>query len=150
MQNVLLATFAAIMMITASRSAFAEEIEIKMLNEGAKGRMVFEPDFVRVNAGDTIEFEPIDMGHNAETIKGMIPSGAEPFKSKINAEFSVTLTDNGVYGIRCTPHYGLGMVALIVVGTPENVEEAEAVAAKAPPKAKKLFGELFAQVGAMQ
>jgi hypothetical protein len=29
----------------------------------------------------------------------MIPAGAEPFKSKINAEFSVTLTEDGGYGI---------------------------------------------------
>lgn len=150
MKNVLLATFAAIVMITAARSAFGEEIEIKMLNEGAKGKMVFEPDFVRVNAGDTIEFVPTDKGHNAETIKGMIPSGAEPFKSKINEEFSVTLTENGVYGIRCTPHYGVGMVALIVVGTPENIAEAKAVVAKVPARAKKVFNELFAQVDATQ
>jgi len=149
MKSVLLATIAAVTMMTAE-FASGEEVEIKMLNKGAKGEMVFEPDFVKINPGDTIEFEPIDKGHNAETIKGMIPTGAEPFKSKINAEFSVTLTENGVYGIRCTPHFGVGMVALIVVGTPENVEETKAIAVKVPAKAKKVFEELFAQVDATQ
>jgi len=149
MKSVLLATIAAVTMMTAG-FALGEEVEIKMLNEGAKGKMVFEPDFVKINPGDTIEFKPIDKGHNAETIKGMIPTGAEPFKSKINAEFSVTLTENGVYGIRCTPHFGVGMVALIVVGTPENVEETKAIAVKVPAKAKKVFEELFAQVDATQ
>jgi pseudoazurin len=149
MKSVLLATIAAVTMMTAG-FALGEEVEIKMLNKGAKGEMVFEPDFVKINPGDTIEFEPIDKGHNAETIKGMIPTGAEPFKSKINAEFSVTLTENGVYGIRCTPHFGVGMVALIVVGTPENVEETKAIAVKVPAKAKKVFEELFAQVDATQ
>jgi pseudoazurin len=147
MKSVLLATIAFVTMMTAGL-ALSEEIEIKMLNKGAKGKMVFEPDFVKINPGDTIEFEPIDKGHNAETIKGMIPTGAKPFKSKINAEFSVTLTENGVYGIRCTPHFGVGMVALIVVGTPDNAEEAKAVAAKVPAKAKKVFEELLAQVDA--
>jgi pseudoazurin len=149
MKSALSAAIAAAMMMTAG-FASAAEVEIKMLNTGAKGKMVFEPDFVQINAGDTIEFEPIDKGHNAETIKGMIPTGAERFKSKINAEFSVTLTENGVYGIRCTPHVGVGMVALIVVGTPDNVEEAKAVAAKVPAKARKVFDELFAQLDATQ
>lgn len=149
MKNLLPATIAAVMIMVAG-SAFGEEVEVKMLNKGEKGAMVFEPDFVRINAGDTIEFEPIDKGHNAETIKGMIPAGAEPFKSKINAEFSVTLTEDGVYGIRCTPHYGLGMVALIVVGTPDNIEEAKSVAAITPAKARKVFDELFAQIDVTQ
>jgi pseudoazurin len=149
MKSILLAIIAAVMIVAAG-SAFGAEVEFKMLNKGAKGKMVFEPDFVKINAGDTIEFKPIDKGHDAETIKGMIPTGAEPFKSKINAEFSVTLTENGVYGIRCTPHFGVGMVALIVVGTPENVEETKAIAVKVPAKAKKVFEELFAQVDATQ
>jgi pseudoazurin len=149
MKNILLAIIAAVMVVAAG-SAFGAEVEIKMLNKGTKGKMVFEPDFVKVDAGDTITFMPTDKGHNAETIKGMIPSAAAPFKSKINAEFSVTLTEDGVYGIRCTPHYGVGMVALIVVGTPGNVDEAKAVAAKVPAKARKIFDELFAQVDATQ
>jgi len=124
------------------------EIEIKMLGKGAKDAMVFEPAFVEVEPGDTITFLPIDRGHNAETIKGMIPADAEKFKSKIDEEFSVTLTEPGVYGIRCKPHYGLGMVALIVVGAPGNVEEAKALAARIPTKPKEVFAELFAQLDA--
>lgn len=142
MTNVLTTT--VVLLFMAASSAFGEEFEIRMLDEGVKGRMVFEPNFLMVHAGDTIKFVPTDKGHNAETIKGMIPSGAEPFKSKISQEFIVTLTEDGVYGIRCTPHFGLGMVALIVVGAPGNVEEAAAV--KVPPKAKKAFDELFVQV----
>lgn len=147
MKNVLFTVIAAVM-IMAAGSAFGEEIEIKMLNGGGKGKMIFEPDFVKINAGDTITFVPADKGHNAETIKGMIPPGASPFKSEINAEFSIEFNKNGVYGIRCAPHYGMGMVALIVVGSPDNVEEAEAV--KVPPKAQKIFAELFAQLEAAQ
>lgn len=122
-------------------TASAAEIEVKMLNKGEKGTMVFEPDFVKAAPGDTIRFVPVDKGHNAETIKGMVPEGAEPFKSKFNEEFAVTLDDEGVYGVKCAPHYGMGMVALIEVGNPVNLDEAKAV--KQTGKAKAAFADLF-------
>jgi hypothetical protein len=62
----------------------------------------------------------------------------------------VTLTEDGVYGIRCTPHYGVGMVALIVVGIPDNIEEAKAVVVKTPAKSRKVFDELFLQIDVTQ
>ncbi|MDP3898418.1 MAG: pseudoazurin [Mesorhizobium sp.] len=126
--------------------AGAAEFEIKMLNKGAKGAMVFEPDFVRAAPGDTIKFVPTDKSHSAETIKDMIPDGAEPFKGKLNEEITVTLSKEGVYGVKCAPHYGMGMVALIVVGEPVNVEPAKAI--KQSGKAKKVFDELFEQAAA--
>ncbi|MCA0277984.1 MAG: pseudoazurin, partial [Proteobacteria bacterium] len=46
----------------------------------------------------------------------------------------------------CTPHYGMGMVALVVVGKPTNLEQAKAV--KQTGKAKKVFEALLAQVPA--
>lgn len=122
-------------------SASAETFEIKMLNKGEEGSMVYEPAFVLAAPGDTITFVSVDKGHNAETIKGMIPEGAEPFKSKMSSDFSVTLDTEGVYGIKCTPHLGLGMIALVQVGAPVNLEEAAAV--KQRGKAKKRFEPLF-------
>ena len=124
-------------------AAGAAEVEIKMLNKGEKGAMVFEPDFVSVAPGDTIRFVPTDKGHNAETIKGMIPDGAEAFKSKFNEELTVTLDKEGIYGVKCTPHYGMGMVALIEVGEPVNLDAAKAI--KQTGKAKAAFAELFGQ-----
>ena len=123
--------------------AGAAEIEVKMLNKGEKGAMVFEPDLIRAAPGDTIKFVPTDKGHNAESIKGMLPEGVEAFKSKMNEEFVLTVEKDGVYGVKCTPHYGMGMVALIVAGEPANLEEAKA--AKQSGKAKKAFEGLFAQ-----
>ena len=124
-------------------AAGAAEVEIKMLNKGEKGAMVFEPNFVSVAPGDTIRFVPTDKGHNAETIKGMIPDGAEAFKSKFNEEITVTLDKEGIYGVKCAPHYGMGMVALIEVGEPVNLDAAKAV--KQTGKAKAVFAELFGQ-----
>jgi pseudoazurin len=74
----------------------------------------------------------------------MFPAGAEAFKSKFNEEFSVTLSAEGVYGVKCAPHYAMGMVALIRVGEPGNADEAKAV--KQTGKAKTVFAELFGQM----
>lgn len=135
-----LALGAAVMVTGVANAA---EIEVHMLNKGAKGAMVFEPDLIIAAPGDTIRFLPTDKGHNVETIKGMMPEGVEPFKSKFNKEFTITVDAEGIYGVKCTPHYAMGMVALIKVGEAANAEEAKAV--KQSGKAKALFAELFDQ-----
>ncbi|QKV18647.1 pseudoazurin [Oricola thermophila] len=124
-------------------NANAAEHEIRMLNKGEKGVMVFEPDFVRAEIGDTVRFVPTDKGHNAESIKGMLPDGATPFKGKFNEEVVITIEKPGVYGVKCTPHYAMGMVALIAAGEAPNAEAAAAV--KHPGKARKVFAGLFEQ-----
>ena len=125
-------------------AAFAETYEIKMLNKGEGGSMVFEPAFIAAEPGDTITFIPTSKGRNAESIKGMLPEGVKKFKSKLSKEFSITLDKEGLYGIKCTPHYTLGMVALIQVGAATNLDEASSVKQKG--KAKKRFAPLFEQV----
>mgnify|MGYP004714072571 FL=1 len=111
--------------------ALAENIEVHMLNKGAEGAMVFEPSYIKANPGDTITFIPVDKGHNVESIKDMIPAAAEKFKSKINENYVLSVSEPGAYFVKCTPHYAMGMVALIVVGdNPANLDEI--VAAKKP------------------
>ncbi len=139
---ILAASFAALVL----GSAQAADHEVQMLNKGEKGAMVFQPDFIQAAVGDTITFVPTDKGHDAESIKGMIPDGAKPFKGKMNEKITVTLDAEGVYGVKCTPHYGMGMVALITVGKPVNLEAAQEI--KHPGKAKKVFSDLFARIPA--
>ncbi|MFU0504457.1 pseudoazurin [Pseudaminobacter sp. NGMCC 1.201702] len=141
-KGIFLATAIAALLMAGSIQA--AEHEVHMLNKGAAGAMVFEPSFVQAAPGDTIRFIPTDKTHNAETIKGMVPDGAEPFKGKINEEVTVTLDKEGVYGVKCTPHYGMGMVALVVVGKPLNLEAAKAV--RQTGKAKPAFAGLFGQI----
>jgi pseudoazurin len=74
----------------------------------------------------------------------MVPEGATPFAGKVNQDVTVTFDKPGVYGVKCLPHYGMGMVALIVVGTPSNAEEAKAVVH--PGKAKQVFANLFGKL----
>ena len=57
----------------------------------------------------------------------------------------MTFTVPGVYGVKCLPHYAMGMVALVVVDDPApNLEAAKA--ASNPPMAKKRFEALFAEL----
>jgi pseudoazurin len=129
--------------------AVAAEVEVKMLNKGtAGGAMVFEPALVKVEPGDTVKFIATDKSHNAETIKGMLPDGAQSFTGKMNEDITVKFDQPGVYGVKCLPHYAMGMVALIVVGTPPNVDQAKAVPQVG--MAKKVFATLFDKLEAMK
>lgn len=135
---------AAAAILSLAGQAFAADHQIQMLNKGEKGAMVFQPDFIQAQPGDTVTFLPTDRLHDAESIKGMIPDGAAPFKGKLNEQITVQFDVEGVYGVKCSPHYGMGMVALIVVGKPTNLASAKAV--KQVGNAKKKFEALFASV----
>ena len=124
-----------------SSMAHAAEFEVKMLNKGEKGAMVFEPDFIKAMPGDTVRFIPTTKGHNVESIKGMLPEGVKKFKSKFNKEFVLTVEKDGLYGVKCSPHYSMGMVALISVGEPTN--EANAMSVKQKGNVKKRFKAIF-------
>lgn len=141
MKSLTLATAAALLTLAVT-PAFAANFEVHMLNKGEAGTMVFEPALTQIAPGDTVTFIPTDKGHNAETIKDILPEGAEAFKSAIGKEIAVTFTAEGVYGVKCTPHFGMGMVAAIVVGTPTNLDAA--LEAKLPPKAKQRFHDALA------
>ena len=130
--------------IFLTNPSVAETFEVQMLNKGETGAMVFEPSFLKVAVGDTVTFVPSSKGHNAVTIKGMFPKNSEKFKSKIGKPFSVILTDEGLYGIKCAPHYAIGMVALIQVGTAINLDQALTVKHKG--KATARFEALFEEV----
>ncbi len=122
-------------------SATAETFEVKMLNRGEKGPMVFEPDFLKIAPGDRVRFVPSHKSHNAATIDGMVPDGFEGFKSRINDEFETGFEKSGFYGIKCSPHYGMGMVMLIKVGEAALPQSYRSV--DVPGRAKPRFEDLF-------
>jgi pseudoazurin len=126
----------------------AAEVEVKMLNKGTEGVMVFEPALVKINPGDTVKFVASDKGHNVETVDGMLPEGGEKFVGKVNEELAITFDKAGVYGYKCKPHYGMGMVGMIVVGDATNADQAKE--AKHPGKAKQAFSNLFDKLAATQ
>lgn len=132
-------------LVAGATPALAKDIVVQMKDKGAEGAMVFEPSFVKAAVGDRIRFVPTNTNHNAETIPTMLPDGVAPSKGQLGKEFDLTITKPGVYGVKCLPHYSLGMVALVQVGpAPANLAKAKAV--NLPPFAKKRMAALFAKV----
>jgi len=137
MLKTILAAGAAAGLLLAAGQAGAAEIQVKMLNKGGQGAMVFEPAQAKLKPGDTVRFIPTDKGHNVETIKEMLPPGAELVKSPLSQEIVVKFSKPGVYGFKCSPHWGFGMAFVARVGEATNLATAEAAVVKAPPMAKK-------------
>ena len=136
----------AVALALLGAAALAETIEVQMLNRGEEGVMVFEPAFVQAQAGDTITFVPTNPGHNSATIEGLLPEGVEPWEGELNEEVSVTVTAEGLYAYQCDPHAPMGMVGLIQVGAPTNLEAVTTAAEELRGKAKDRMAELLTQV----
>ncbi|MEM7026775.1 MAG: pseudoazurin [Pseudomonadota bacterium] len=95
---------------------------VEMKNEGADGTMLFEPAVLNVAVGDTVEFVPTDQFHNSESIAGLIPDGATPWKGEMNQKVTATIDKEGVYVYQCLPHAAMAMVGVIVAGEPANLD----------------------------
>ena len=113
------------------------EHEIKMLNMGNDGAMVFEPAVIKVSVGDTIHFKATDAAHNSVSVEGMIPAGAASWASQLSQDFSITLETEGIYVYQCDPHLVMAMIGLIQVG--DAVNQAEILSASQNYKSKLMM-----------
>lgn len=123
--------------------AWAEVHEVKMLNRDAHAAMSYEPEFLKIAPGDTVKFIASSSGHNAASIAGMAPANTTSFMGKINQEIAITLTEDGLYGIKCSPHYAMGMVMLIQVG--EASLDSLSIPADVPEGAQKRFQDIVSR-----
>ena len=130
--------------IIFSAPASAKDYIVYMKDQGAGGAMVFEPAFVKAMPGDTIKFMPTNATHNAEILPTIMPAGVTVTKGAMGKEFDLKVTVPGLYGIKCMPHYSMGMVALIQVGNGPSANLAAARAVKLPPLANKRMAPLLA------
>ena len=104
--------------------------EVKMLNSGADGIMVFEPAVIKISKGDTVNFVATDMSHNSASLDGMIPAGANSWNGALSQDISITFTEEGVYVYQCTPHAMMAMVGVIQVGDAVNLDAVKAEASQ--------------------
>ena len=109
---------AALLVFSVAMPTVAEQVHT--INAQAR---VFVPDTVYIEPGDTVKFVNM-ISHNTESVEGLIPEGAEHWKSDLGINISLTLETEGVYGYVCVPHIGFGMVGVIVVGEPVNIDAA--------------------------
>ena len=138
----LLTIFAILCTLTTYASA--KTYEVKMLSRGTTGAMVFEPDYLAIQPGDSVKFIATQKGHNAASIKTMLPQGATAFKGKIDEEPEVIFEQQGFYGIQCIPHYAMGMIMLIKVGNSEFPQSYRTI--KQPGRAQKRFDTILHQI----
>ena len=116
MKNIIL----TLSLFLLSIPAFAAEYEVKMLNNGTEGMMVFEPAVLKVAVGDTVKFVATDMAHNSASV--FTPPGATVWKGAMNEEITITIDKPGVYIYECTPHAMMAMVGVIQASDGLNFE----------------------------
>ncbi len=107
-------------LLSASTNIYAAEHEVKMLNSGADGIMVFEPGYLKIAPGDTVNFIAVDAGHNA--ISEVTPDG-----SKWEVGFDggkVKFEQEGINIYYCLPHKSMAMYGVIQVGNATNKDDA--------------------------
>ena len=111
------------MLVMAGCAANAAEHQVKMLNTGKDGTMVFEPSLLKVAKGDSVKFIRVDPSHNSAAV--IVPPGAVAWQGKMDEEISVKLDKEGVYVYICDPHKVMGMAGVIQVGRAVNVVDAK-------------------------
>lgn len=103
--------------------AQAKTVEVSM----GRGKMVFLPASITINAGDTVNWtNPAVVLHSvtfdpSKVVKPenvALPAGVKPFDSGDMgqaATFSHTFTVKGTYKYVCTMHEAMGMIGTVVV-----------------------------------
>ncbi|MEZ8030438.1 pseudoazurin [Enterovibrio norvegicus] len=99
----------------------AAEHEVKMLNAGPEGIMVFSPAYLNIDSGDTVHFVPTDQGHNSVSEFG--PEGGVTWKGELGKPVSVTFDKEGLHAYQCEPHSIMAMVGIVQVGKATNKED---------------------------
>lgn len=138
-----------ILFVLGSAQVSAQQMHI--INAEAR---IFNPDVIYVKLGDHVRFVNMT-SHDAVSINqvplpdgqvfdGMLPEGAEGWKSKMGNDFTLQLDIEGVYPYVCIPHIGFGMVGVIVVGEPVNIDAAmESARANLTGQFRRLIGKIL-------
>lgn len=117
-------SFALAALLLAALPAGAAEYEVRMLDLGSDGTMVFEPGYLRVSPGDTVTFVPADRGHSSRSV--VIPEGAITWEGEPDDRISILFDTEGVYLYACFSHLPMAMVGVVQVGEPVNLGAVEA------------------------
>lgn len=129
---------AAVLSLFSMQTVSAAEIVVEMLNRDKEANLmnVFKPGLVKIAKGDTVKWVATNPGHNVAFVQGGVPAGVALFSSGFDKEIKFKFDKPGIYLYKCTPHTGLGMIGLVVVGGDKS-NLAAVKAAYLPPIAKK-------------
>ena len=123
-----------ISMLFCAKIVSSEELKVEMLDKS------YAPEILYSEVGDKIIW-PKSKGHNVEFVAG--PNSVSlPKRSKMNKQYDIVLETPGMYYYWCTPHKGMGMIGLIVVGG-DTSNKAAIAKAKAFGKSKKKLASML-------
>jgi pseudoazurin len=109
--------------LRCSYQALGDEIEVKSRNRSSTGFFVFPAVFVRIKSGGAINFVAAEKGHEVHSVPDMIPEGTQPFDAEMSQDIKAMFTVPRVCVIACKPHTAMGMVGVVVVGEPINIDK---------------------------
>ncbi len=115
----LIKLFSAVALLVAANTVSAAEHTVKMKNSNSEGIMVFEPGFLKIAKGDTVNFVATDAGHNAVSEVTTGPAWQVGFTGG-----KVKFDNEGVNIYSCVPHRSMAMYGVIQVGKATNKADA--------------------------
>lgn len=115
----LIKLFSAVALLVAANTVSAAEHTVKMKNSNSEGIMVFEPGFLKIAKGDTVNFVATDAGHNAVS---EVTTGAAWQVGFTGGK--VKFDNEGVNIYSCVPHRSMAMYGVIQVGKATNKADA--------------------------
>jgi len=98
--------------LSFSLAAQAYAADITM---GAGGNLVFEPNEVTINTGETVTFTNGDLPPHNMVVDGHPELSHGDLAFMPGDSFEVTFPDAGDYNFQCDPHSGAGMKGVIHV-----------------------------------
>jgi pseudoazurin len=113
---------ACLFLVTGPSHAATHVVHI--FDHTAEQSMVFEPFYLKIDVGDTVEFKSDSAGHITQSV--FVPEGANTWKGQPNEKVSSRFNKEGVYIYECRFHGSLGMTGVIQAGKALNLKEARA------------------------
>ena len=95
---------------TLAQSAWAAEVTM-----GSNGNLVFEPNDITINAGETVTFTNGALPPHNMVVDGHPELSHGDLAFATGDSFDVTFPDAGEYEFQCDPHAGAGMKGVIHV-----------------------------------
>ena len=96
--------------MTLAAQAYAAEIQM-----GYEGNLVFEPNEVTVNAGDTVTFVNNALPPHNIIVDGRADLSREALMFSPGETQEIVFADKGDFNFKCAPHEGAGMKGVIHV-----------------------------------
>ena len=93
-----------------AQQAYAAEIQM-----GYEGNLVFEPNEVTVNAGDTVTFVNNALPPHNIIVDGRADLSRESLMFSPGETQEIVFADAGDFNFKCAPHEGAGMKGVIHV-----------------------------------